>query len=1043
MAQFSEFIRRVKIQYESQGADKARADFESARQGQDNFNKATEHGERASRAYVQSQTRIEGSLISRIRATDKVARAEMDLQKTMSRIQTLMDKGGQVTAAHIKLLEREEAALRKVTDAENDNAKATENMIAVLTKFQKGQFTATLDAWTAKLREAKAAAEANTAATERMARSMTSLMSGFGGRVDVTGRMGAFSASDAERRAKEARAADGALRSSFVSGMSAFGSRDATAVRMGVAAVEDSTRKLTTAMTANASASAAMVQGLSAVGQRAAQSSAFIQKMSAGTTGKGKAGGLTMQERLVSQQTAGDVIASLATGASPMTILLQQGEQFLQPFGTGLEGVKNAASKLGPILLRFVLNPITMITAAVGTAAYAFDRWRDSQNGLTVAMNGLGRASGATLTQINAIAERVGSLSGISASAARGMAGTLLGSGATAGGLGAGLGLVNPLAKRLGMSQEDATRQIAGAFADPAKQAAELAKEFGVLTYAQQEQIRALAATGEKTQASAKLFDYLGQSLSKMSDTTGFFTRTWEAMTQRVSDTMDRLGKDIDTAVNGFKTFAQVAEDIKNAADAARQREADIAAGRLGELAGRYAPDASRLKTLQEQNAQAQKDLGNSRAMVQLGADGAAAADAVENLSNQLKNFKTQAEQVTEQTATNVAIIKEENILRKAQLQGAQLYRDEMRGTGMEALASARQMGVAAEALAQIGKAATDLERQAKNQLALAGKSPIEQQFLRLEQESDDQARQGNFSKKAFDDRVKAITKQYQFDTFGSPTQDVKAQSRMLSTQSANLGASTFSAAFDSAYMEKYNQLLKDNVEMTPAAVDLANQYALEQANLATQTEAAARKQNEFTTALNTVRITVKDIGSSLVDAFRRGESAIEAMRGTLDRLISRLVDKTLDSALDGVLGKMGSAQTGSAGGFLGTALGGIGKLFGFANGGVMTGAGMMPLHAYAGGGIASGPQMALFGEGRRPEAYVPLPDGRNIPVKMQAQGQGGNGKVTINNYAAGVDVETQRMSDGELLVIVNKMVDQKMKAQVPGIVANSQRRAM
>jgi hypothetical protein len=86
---------------------------------------------------------------------------------------------------------------------------------------------------------------------------------------------------------------------------------------------------------------------------------------------------------------------------------------------------------------------------------------------------------------------------------------------------------------------------------------------------------------------------------------------------------------------------------------------------------------------------------------------------------------------------------------------------------------------------------------------------------------------------------------------------------------------------------------------------------------------------------------------------------------------------------------------------------------------------------------------MALFGEGRRPEAFVPLPDGRNIPVKMHGQQQGGNGKVTINNYAAGVEVETQRMSDGELFVLVNKLVDQKMKTQVPGIVANSQRRAM
>lgn len=57
------------------------------------------------------------------------------------------------------------------------------------------------------------------------------------------------------------------------------------------------------------------------------------------------------------------------------------------------------------------------------------------------------------------------------------------------------------------------------------------------------------------------------------------------------------------------------------------------------------------------------------------------------------------------------------------------------------------------------------------------------------------------------------------------------------------------------------------------------------------------------------------------------------------------------------------------------------------ANGGVMSSRGMLPLNKYASGGIADSPQMAIFGEGRRPEAYVPLPDGRNIPVKMDGGG--------------------------------------------------------
>jgi hypothetical protein len=38
---------------------------------------------------------------------------------------------------------------------------------------------------------------------------------------------------------------------------------------------------------------------------------------------------------------------------------------------------------------------------------------------------------------------------------------------------------------------------------------------------------------------------------------------------------------------------------------------------------------------------------------------------------------------------------------------------------------------------------------------------------------------------------------------------------------------------------------------------------------------------------------------------------------------------------------------------------------------------------------VADSPQLAMFGEGDMNEAYVPLPDGRRIPVQMSGQGGG------------------------------------------------------
>lgn len=73
-----------------------------------------------------------------------------------------------------------------------------------------------------------------------------------------------------------------------------------------------------------------------------------------------------------------------------------------------------------------------------------------------------------------------------------------------------------------------------------------------------------------------------------------------------------------------------------------------------------------------------------------------------------------------------------------------------------------------------------------------------------------------------------------------------------------------------------------------------------------------------------------------------------------------------------------------------------MGLASGFVNGGIMTAQGALPLNAYADGGIADRPQVALFGEGRMNEAYVPLPDGKSIPVTMKGNQQGGGDVILM-----------------------------------------------
>ena len=104
------------------------------------------------------------------------------------------------------------------------------------------------------------------------------------------------------------------------------------------------------------------------------------------------------------------------------------------------------------------------------------------------------------------------------------------------------------------------------------------------------------------------------------------------------------------------------------------------------------------------------------------------------------------------------------------------------------------------------------------------------------------------------------------------------------------------------------------------------------------------------------------------------------------------------------------------------------GKLFSggvFANGGIMTGDGPVPLRKYAAGGIANSPQLAMFGEGSMPEAYVPLPDGRRIPVAMK----GGGGGTTVN---VSVDAKgTQVQGNGGQSEQLGRAISQAVQAEL------------
>jgi hypothetical protein len=138
---------------------------------------------------------------------------------------------------------------------------------------------------------------------------------------------------------------------------------------------------------------------------------------------------------------------------------------------------------------------------------------------------------------------------------------------------------------------------------------------------------------------------------------------------------------------------------------------------------------------------------------------------------------------------------------------------------------------------------------------------------------------------------------------------------------------------------------------------------------------------------LDTTLVSIVNHTEQGAAAWRKfGLSATEAIEQTI---VKETILAPIAAAMKALLEGGFSGAGGAAG---------AGKGIPFAMGGIMTPRGSLPLHFYEGGGIATGPQMAIFGEGRKNEAYVPLPDGRAIPVNLN--GGGGSGRpMQVENH--------------------------------------------
>jgi hypothetical protein len=259
-----------------------------------------------------------------------------------------------------------------------------------------------------------------------------------------------------------------------------------------------------------------------------------------------------------------DVVIGLASGQRPLTVLIQQGSQIAQVFAGSGMGVGGVLKELGRIILRLV-SPTTLLVAGLaavgGTALYAYNSYITAQKELQVATAGVGRAAGATVDQLNRIADAASSAGRISVSAARDMEVAFLRTGRIGvDQFGDLIAAARNYAATTGQDIEAATKELADAFADPAKGVDLLNAKVGGFDDRTRQLIKTLSSQNELTAAQRLLFDNLRPSLVDATEATTALGRAWDFVARNASNAVDAIGRAIDRATD--PTLQQQLEDL-------------------------------------------------------------------------------------------------------------------------------------------------------------------------------------------------------------------------------------------------------------------------------------------------------------------------------------------------------------------------------------------------------------------------------------------------------------------------------------------------
>ena len=236
-----------------------------------------------------------------------------------------------------------------------------------------------------------------------------------------------------------------------------------------------------------------------------------------------------------------DIVVSLQGGQAPLTVLLQQGGQLKDVFG----GIGNAAVALGRYLLALI-NPWTLVAAAVGVVTYGFIAGRKEFENYQKALILTGNNAGTTAYGLSQLADQISKTS----KNTRGAAAAALTEFAKDGSIGTEnlerfAKIALELEKTTGVAVADTVKQFAALGKDPVNASEKLNQSQRYLTKAVYEQVKALEDQGRLAEAGRLAQNlWADESISrtpKLLENAGALERAYNAVANAVKAAGDRI----------------------------------------------------------------------------------------------------------------------------------------------------------------------------------------------------------------------------------------------------------------------------------------------------------------------------------------------------------------------------------------------------------------------------------------------------------------------------------------------------------------------